>query len=88
MLLKKNLRGKGLVRSLVLMPMGIPTLVSGVTMLYIYGTQGYLNELLYRLGIITVPINWLGGGIKNLFVIAFADSWKVMPIVVLLLWLD
>lgn len=85
MALKYNFKGKGLVRSLVLLPMGVPTLVSGVTLLYIFGTQGYLNEFLYRLGLITKPIAWTSGGIKNIFVIAVADSWKVLPIVVLLL---
>ncbi|WDU83157.1 carbohydrate ABC transporter permease [Caloramator sp. Dgby_cultured_2] len=64
MALKYDFKGKGLVRSLVLLPMGVPTLVSGVTLLYIFGTQGYLNELLYRLGIITKPIAWTSGGIK------------------------
>ncbi|WDC84371.1 sugar ABC transporter permease [Caloramator sp. mosi_1] len=85
MALKYNFKGKGLVRSLVLLPMGVPTLVSGVTLLYIFGTQGYLNEFLYKLGIINKPIAWTSGGIKNIFVIAVADSWKVLPIVVLLL---
>ncbi|KRQ86719.1 Trehalose transport system permease protein SugA [Caloramator mitchellensis] len=85
MALKYEFRGKGLVRSLVLLPMGVPTLVSGVTLLYIFGTQGYLNKLLYTLGIISKPIAWTSGGIKNIFVIAIADSWKVLPVVVLLL---
>lgn len=84
-ILKQSFRGKGLIRSLVLMPMGIPTLVSGVTSLYIFGTQGYLNELLYKLGIINVPINWTSEGLQSLFIIAIADSWKVLPMVVLLL---
>lgn len=85
MALKSNFKGKGLVRALVLLPMGVPTLVSGVTLLYIFGTQGYLNELLFKLGVITKPIAWTSGGIKNIFVIAIADSWKVLPVVVLLL---
>jgi trehalose transport system permease protein len=85
MALKYNFKGKGIVRSLVLLPMGVPTLVSGVTLLYIFGTQGYLNEFLYKLGIINKPIAWTSGGLKNIFVIAVADSWKVLPIVVLLL---
>lgn len=84
-ILKQTFKGKSIIRSLVLMPMGIPTLVSGVTLLYVFGTQGYLNELLYRLGMIQVPINWTSGDWKSLFVVAFADTWKVLPIVVLLL---
>jgi len=85
MVLKKKFRGRGILRSLVLMPMGIPTLVSGVAMLYVFGTQGYLNELLYRTGFIDVPISWTSGGLRSLLVVAVADCWKVLPIVVLLL---
>lgn len=85
MILKKNFKGKGFVRSLVLLPMGIPTLVSGVTLVYIFGTQGYLNEFLYNLGLMKVPYNWTSGGAGSLFVIAVGDAWKVIPIVVLLL---
>lgn len=85
MVLKQKFRGRGLVRSLVLLPMGVPTLVSGVTLVYIFGTQGYLNELFYKLGLMKIPYNWTGGGLKSLFVVAFADAWKVTPIVVLLL---
>jgi ABC-type sugar transport system permease subunit len=85
MALKKSFKGKGLVRSLVLLPMGMPTLVSGVAMIYIFGTSGYLNELLFKLGLIHVPINWTSGGLRSILVIAFADLWKVLPVVVLLL---
>lgn len=84
MALKQDFKGKGLARSLVLLPMGVPTLVAGVTLIYIFGTQGYLNELLFQLGFIKTPVYWTSGGIKSLFTIAFADSWKVMPMVVLL----
>lgn len=84
MALKKNFKGKGIVRSLVLVPMGVPTLVAGVALIYVFGTQGYLNELLFKLGIITVPISWTAGGATSLLMIAIADSWKVLPIVVLL----
>lgn len=85
MALKKSFKGKGLVRSLVLLPMGMPTLVSGVAMIYIFGTSGYLNELLFKLRLIHVPINWTSGGLRSILVIAFADLWKVLPVVVLLL---
>lgn len=84
MALKKNFKGKGIVRSLILMPMGVPTLVAGVALIYVFGTQGYLNELLYKLGIINIPIVWTSGGPTSLLMVAIADSWKVLPVVVLL----
>jgi trehalose transport system permease protein len=83
--LKKAFHGRGIVRAIVLMPMGIPTMVSGVMALYIFGTSGYFNEILYRLHLISTPIPWTTGGMRSLWVIIFADTWKVLPTLVLLL---
>lgn len=84
MLLKQTFIGKGIARALVLLPLGVPTLVSGVAMTYIFGTSGYLNEIVYRLGISNIPINWTEGYLRSMFIVSIADSWKVMPMVVLL----
>lgn len=84
MLLKQSFIGKGIARAFVLLPMGVPTLVSGVAMTYIFRTSGYLNEIVYRLGISTVPVDWTGNYLRGMFIVAIADSWKVMPMVVLL----
>lgn len=84
MLLKQTFVGKGLARAFVLLPLGVPTLVSGVAMTYIFRTSGYLNEVIYRLGISKIPIDWMGNYWRGMILTSFADSWKVMPIVVLL----
>ena len=83
-MLRKNFVGKGLARTLVMLPMGIPTMVSGVAMLYLFGMSGYLNEMLYRLNVTPIPIDWTANRLRSLFVVAVADSWKVMPMVVML----
>lgn len=83
-MLRKSFVGKGLARTLVMLPMGIPTMVSGVAMLYLFGISGYLNEVLYRLNLAAVPIDWTANRLRSLFVVAVADSWKVMPMVVML----
>ncbi|WP_218064914.1 carbohydrate ABC transporter permease [Vulcanibacillus modesticaldus] len=85
LLLKQKFAGQGFFRTVMLIPMGVPTLVSGATLLFIFGQTGYFNELLYRLGIIDTQPFWLGGGIETLFVIIFADMWKVLPLTILLL---
>jgi trehalose transport system permease protein len=76
---------RGLFRSIVLTPMGVPTLVAGAAMIYIVGVNGYLNEVLFRLGVIAAPIYWPESGPKGMFVIALADLWKTTPLVVLIL---
>ncbi|HWI64327.1 MAG TPA: sugar ABC transporter permease [Symbiobacteriaceae bacterium] len=85
MILTRDFKLRGLFRSLMMIPMGVPTIVSGVTLMYVFDTSGYLNELLFRLGLIHLPIDWATGGLRTLFMVVIADMWKVTPIVVLLM---
>lgn len=85
LMLARTFRGRGLFRTVILTPMGVPTLVAGAAMLYFFRTNGYLNELLLRIGLIDVPVYWTESGLRGMLAIAIADMWKVTPIVVLLL---
>lgn len=85
LMLLREFKGKGIVRSLLLLPMGVPTLVSAVVMSYIFSLSGYANELLMRLGLATAPVVWTGGGFTTLMTVVFADMWKVTPMVMLML---
>lgn len=84
-ILTREFRLRGLFRSLMMVPMGVPTIVSGVTLMYVFASNGYLNELLYRMDLISLPIDWSAGGLRTLMMIVFADMWKVTPVVVLLM---
>ncbi len=85
LMLARTFKGRGLFRTIILTPMGVPTLVAGAAMLYFFRTNGYVNEALLRLGLIDAPIFWTESGIRGIVAIALADMWKVTPIVVLLL---
>lgn len=85
LILTREFRGRGIVRSLLMLPMGVPTLVSAVVMSYIFSLSGYANELLLRLGITDSPVVWTGGGLLTLLTVVFADMWKVTPMVMLML---
>lgn len=85
LMLARGFRGRGLFRSVVLVPLGVPTLVAGAAMLYFVGFNGYLNEILLDLGIIDVPVYWQQSGIRGMFAIALSDLWKTTPLVVLIL---
>jgi trehalose transport system permease protein len=86
---------RGLVRTLVLMPLGVPTVVSAAVMLLVFTRAGYLNALLLAaadgLGILGIewrfePVGWtVAGGLPTLFTVAVADTWKVVPVVTLIL---
>ncbi len=86
---------RGLVRTLVLMPLGVPTVVSAAVMLLVFSRSGYLNSTLFAvvdaLGALGVewrfePVGWtVAGGWPTLLTIAVADTWKVVPVVTLIL---
>jgi trehalose transport system permease protein len=88
-------RGRGFVRTVTLVPIGVPTIVSGAVMLLIFARSGYLNSLLAGLAnlVSLIPgVDWhfrpfaltVAGGWKTLFTVAIADMWKVLPIMILI----
>ena len=85
LMLAREFRGRGFFRSIVLVPLGVPTLVAGAAMLYFVGFNGYLNAILLDLGIIQTPVYWQQSGPRGMFAIAIADLWKTTPLVVLIL---
>jgi trehalose transport system permease protein len=85
LVLTQPLRGKGVFRTIVLTPLGIPTIVSATIMTYIFDSSGYLNAALDKLGLLgEVPIDWAQGGWLSIGMVVFADTWKVLPLMVLL----
>ena len=84
-MLSRQFRGRGIFRTVVLLPLGVPTLVAGAAMLYFVGFNGYLNRILMDLNIIDIPIYWQQSGWRGMVSIALADVWKALPLVVLIL---
>jgi trehalose transport system permease protein len=85
LMLARTFAGRSVFRTIILTPMGVPTLVAGAAMLYFFRTNGYLNEALLRIGLIDLPIYWTESGVRGIVAIAIADMWRVTPIVTLLL---
>jgi trehalose transport system permease protein len=85
---------RALVRGIMLVPLGIPTVVSGAIMLLVFSRSGYLNSVLFALADLIglagvewrfVPLSWsVAGGWRTLLVLAIADMWKVLPMVTLI----
>lgn len=85
LLLFKNSGLKRFLRPLFILPLAIPTAVAGVTMGYLFSNSGWINRILMDIGLIKSPIYWMSGGIRSLMMVALADTWKVTPIVMLIL---
>lgn len=93
--LNASFKFRGFVRTLVLVPLGVPTIVSGAVMLLIFSRSGYLNSVLFWVADVVsmlpgvewefTPLAWtVAGGWRTLFTIAVADMWKVLPVVTLI----
>ena len=86
LLLNLPFRGRGLLRTLILLPWAIPPVVNGLMWQWIYDSKiGALNGILFSLGIIPEYRGWLSDPTSALLALAFADVWNVLPLAVILL---
>ncbi len=80
LLVHRTFPGKGLMRTIILIPWAIPTVVSARIWEWIYNPDfGILNHFL------GAEINWLGSPFLAMHAAIFMDVWKTTPFVVLLL---
>lgn len=77
--------GRGFVRALILIPWAIPNIVNGVMWEWILNSNyGALNGLLMQMGILDEPVQWLSKPWLALHMVILADTWKVIPLYVIL----
>lgn len=86
LLLDLPLRGRAVVRGLLIVPWALPTVINAMAWRVIYNPEfGALNAALSQLGVIGDYRSWLGEPDVALYAIAFADIWKTFPLVALIL---
>ena len=78
-------KGQGLLRTVVLVPWAVLTVVTAITWQTIFEpTLGFVNSLLGAVGLPDDTV-WLGEPPQALMVMIFADVWKTAPFMALLL---
>ncbi|MEM1426610.1 MAG: sugar ABC transporter permease [Cyanobacteria bacterium P01_H01_bin.130] len=84
--LNRSFKGRGIVRTVAILPWALPTAVMAVGWAWIFNDQfGVVNDLLERVGIISEGINWLGNPGLAMTSLIVADVWKTTPFVSILL---
>jgi multiple sugar transport system permease protein len=79
-------KGKGLIRTVVLVPWAILTVVTAITWQTIFEPQlGFVNTMLRGTGLPGGDIVWLGEQGYAMAVLIFADVWKTAPFMALLI---
>ncbi|MCL6607572.1 MAG: sugar ABC transporter permease [Geminicoccaceae bacterium] len=72
-------------RVLILLPYAIPPIANGLIWSFLYSFQfGFLNRILFTLGVIDQPINWAGHPETALYAVTVPYIWRTLPFAVLL----
>lgn len=79
LVMHRAFRGRGLVRTSVLVPWAIPTAVTAVLWRWMFTPNGIVNHVL------GTNVIWTGAEWPSKFAIIFSDVWKTAPFVALLL---
>ena len=88
LLLNNNLPFKAFIRSVVLIPFIVPTVLSAVAFWWIFDTQfSVITWGLVKMGIIDrgSPINWMGDPFLAQCVVIFANIWRGIPFIAITL---
>jgi trehalose/maltose transport system permease protein len=87
LVINSNFKGRGLMRTAMLIPWAIPTVISAQMWKWMYhDIYGVINDLLVnRLGILDRNVAWVAQPATSLTAIAAVDIWKTTPFVALLL---
>lgn len=81
LLLNEQFKGRGILRSAVLLPWAIPGVIAGVMWKWIFNPRfGVLNGLLYSLGIIDEYRSWVGvDPTMAMLALIFVQVWNSLP---------
>ena len=86
LLLNETFKGRVFLRTVILIPWAIPTIVSAKVWKLIFDyTYGILNFLVVNLGFSGDKINWLGSPFAAFWSLITAEVWKTTPFVVIIL---
>ena len=86
MLLNQEFRGRWLVRTLAMLPWAVPTVVNANLWKWILNANyGVLNKILMAMGIIQQDVLWLNDPKLALNMVVLVDTWRMLPLVFLML---
>ena len=86
LLMDQPLRGRWLLRTIIILPWALPTIVNALMWRWIDNAEyGSLNALLTQTGIISHYQAWLSNSDTAMWMVIVADVWKLTPLVAILL---
>jgi ABC-type sugar transport system permease subunit len=75
----------GVTKVLILVPYAVPPIANGLIWSFIYDFNfGFLNRILFTLGLIDRPIDWVGNPNTALLALTVPYVWRTLPFAILL----
>jgi ABC-type sugar transport system permease subunit len=79
-LLNQRIRARNMFRGWLLLPWVAPTFVTALTWRWMFdGTSGVINFILQKLGLLEVPVAWLGNSATALLAVITTNIWHGFP---------
>ncbi|MBV1703600.1 MAG: sugar ABC transporter permease [Hyphomicrobiales bacterium] len=86
LVLNSDFRGRALVRTAILVPWAIPTVVSSKMWAWMLNDQlGIVNDMLQRAHLISGPVAWTANPSVSMISVIFVDVWKTTPFMALMI---
>jgi|LSQX01.1.fsa_nt_gb multiple sugar transport system permease protein/N,N'-diacetylchitobiose transport system permease protein len=84
--LNRKFKFRKVLRAIIIIPWAMPTIANAMMWEWIFHPRyGALNGLLMQLGIISNYVDWLGAPLRAMNMVILADSWKMLPLSIILL---
>nr|WP_246362876.1 sugar ABC transporter permease [Paenibacillus alba] len=77
---RPRLKGASIYRTLIFLPVVTTTSIVGIIMVFIWGSDGVVNDALMKIGLLSTPINWLGDAKWSMFTVVLISVWKNLGI--------
>lgn len=85
-IMNKSSKIQGLIRTAILIPWAIPTIISGLMWQFMYSPQyGIINHVLIQFSLVKEAIPWLSEASWAMVAVIVADVWKTTPYMSLLI---
>jgi len=80
LVLNERFHGRGLVRTIVLVPWVVSGVVTGIIWSWLFdGTVGVVNDLLMRAGLVAAPVAWTVQPATTWLALFVANAWRGAP---------
>lgn len=86
MLLKRNIKGRGIYRTLVLLPWVVAPSIAAINWLWLLNDQiGFINNILQKIGLIRDPILFIADPDIAQLTVIFTGTWRSFPFMLIVI---